>query len=230
MFWPILAKEQCDQQHFDGDPQPVVRSRGAREHFSTTMDRPRCCVVATLINLTCALSASVSALSFALGRASISGRTNPLPTTTFATPPVQASFLAPRSGRRHFGLAAADGSDDANDEFSWLKSRLNINANARAKDTVDKTIKKSGLDDKRLKSRLNNNARAKDTTLVDEKIRRSLEGLEEKRGFFPLAGAGRARIWEDEMSPVVVSDMCDQSGRWLTAKLNSRPRPRSLAW
>ena len=34
---------------------------------------------------------------------------------------------------------------------------------------------------------------------------KSVEGLEEKRGFFPLGGARRARIWEDEMSPVVVS-------------------------
>ena len=51
-----------------------------------------------------------------------------------------------------------------------------------------------------LKSRFINKDR-----LVDEKIRKSVEGLEEKRGFFPLGGARRARIWEDEMSPVVVS-------------------------
>ena len=79
-----------------------------------------------------------------------------------------------RDGQRTRPAAAptSEGSDDANDdEFSWLKSRFNINKDR----------------------------------LVDEKIRKSVEGLEEKRGFFPLGGARRARIWEDEMSPVVVS-------------------------
>ena len=186
------------------------------------MDRTRCCVVATLVNLACALSTSGAYFALGGGRVSFSrttlrGRRDFRGRQDFRL----AAGGEQRDGQRTRTAPAAEGSDDANakDEFSWLKSRLNINARA-AKDTlVDKKIRISGLKEKGLVSRLDNDARAKGTP-VDEKIRKSLEGLEEKRGFFPLGGAGRAKIWEDEMSPVVVSlDMCDQSGRCLVAKL-----------